>query len=110
MSERCYICERGKLENKKVDFSLYGISLGRFAAQVCSKCGEIFFSEEVSDEIDNEAKKRGLWGLEAVTKIGKVGNSFDVKINKKIAEFLSLKKGEEVRIYPEGKEKLVIEI
>lgn len=46
---------------------------------------------------------------EARTKIGQVGNSIDVKINKKLAQFAGFKKGEEVRVYPEGKNKLVIE-
>ena len=32
--------------------------------------------------------------------MGRVGNSIDVKISKKLAEFTGLKKGEEVRIYP----------
>ena len=30
------------------------------------------------------AKKKGLWGLEAKTKIGRVGNAIDVKISKKL--------------------------
>ncbi|MFH1915939.1 MAG: hypothetical protein ABIJ21_01625 [Nanoarchaeota archaeon] len=106
---KCYVCGKGNLEHKKMPFSMYGIRLGTFDAETCPACNEIFFTEESSDKIDTIAKKKGLFGLEAKTKIGKVGNSIDVKISKRLAEFAGLKKGEEVRIYPEGKKKLVIE-
>ncbi len=53
----------GEVTNKKVNFDLYGINLGKFEAEICKKCGEELFSEEVSKEIDKSAKKRGLWGL-----------------------------------------------
>ena len=105
----CYVCNKGKLVKKKVDFKVYGISLGKFDAEVCGKCGEAYFSGTVSDEMDTIAKKKGLWGLEATTKVGKVGNSIDIKLNKRIVDFAGLKKGEEVRIYPEGRNKIIIE-
>ena len=106
---KCYVCGKGRLVKKKVDFKVYGVSLGNFDAEVCGNCGETYFTEIVSDEIDTIAKKKGLWGLEATTKVGKVGNSIDIKLNKRIADFAGLKKGEEVRIYPEGKNKIIIE-
>ncbi len=109
MNKKCYICEKGDLVGKKVDVKPYGISIGKFDGEVCAACGETFFNEKISDKIDEVSKKKGLWGLEARTKIGQVGNSIDVKINKKLAQFAGLKKGEEVRVYPEGKNKLVIE-
>ena len=109
MNEKCYICGKGDLVSKKAEVKPYGISIGKFDAEVCDKCGETFFSEKTSDGIDLISKKKGLWGLESKTKIGQVGNSIDVKISKKIAEFTGLKKGEEVRVYPEGKNKIIIE-
>ena len=104
---KCEECG-GRIVNKKVDFSMYGISLGKFPAEVCTKCGEEVFTEETSDKIERITKEKGLYGLEAKTKIGVAGNSLDIRINKKIANFLELKKGEEVTIYPENKNKLVI--
>ncbi len=109
MSEKCYICEKGELVKRKVDVKPYGVSIGKFDAQVCAQCNETFFSEQTSDKIDEVAKNKGLWALEAKTKIGQVGNSMDVKISKRIAEFTGLKKGEEVRVYPEGKNRIIIE-
>ena len=109
MNETCYICGKGELVKRNVEVKPYGISIGKFDAEVCTLCNETFFSESVSDRIDETAKEKGLFGLEARTKIGRVGNSIDVKISKKIAAFTGLKKGEEVRVYPEGKNKIIIE-
>ena len=44
------------------------------------------------------------------TKINKVGTSIAVTINKKISEFMKLKKGEDVFVYPESKNKLIVEV
>ena len=103
----CWECG-GEITTKKIDYILLGQNLGKFKAEVCKKCGEEVFSEEIAKEIDKVAKEKGLWGLEAKTKIGKVGNSFDIKINKKIADFLKLERGKEVILYPESKNKIVV--
>ncbi len=110
MKEKCYICEKGNLIKKKVDYKLYGESLGKFPAKVCDKCGETFFEEEVSKKMTEIAKKKGLWGLQARTKIGQAGTTLDVRLPKKIINFLNLKKGEEVTVYPENKNKIIISI
>jgi len=107
--DKCWECG-GKMVNKKVDYSLYGISLGKFSAQVCDKCNETYFSEETSREITKIAKEKGLWKLETKTKIGKVGDALDVRFNKRLIEFLGLKKGEEVTIYPESRKRVIIEV
>ena len=106
----CYICEKGTLRKGKAPFNMYGERLGEFEAEICDVCGEVFFTEQASDKIDEIAKKKGLWGLESQTKAGKVGNSLDVKIAKNIADFTGLKKGDDVRIYPESKNRLIIEL
>lgn len=106
------ICEEcgGKIIHKEVDYLLLGQNLGKFPADVCTKCDEQVFDEEVSGKIGITAKQKGLWGLQAKTKAGKTGNSFNILINSKIAKFLELKKGEDVTLYPEAKDKLVISI
>ena len=105
-------CEEcgGRIVNKKIDYMLLGENLGKFSAEVCTSCKETVFDEKISEQIDEVAKERGLWGMQARARIGKVGNSFNVIINSKIAKFLELKKGEEVTIYPENKRKLVITV
>lgn len=105
---RCDECG-GKVERKKVDYFFLGENLGKFEAEVCSKCGETLFAEDASRKITEATKAKGLWNLSAKAKVGKVGSSIAVTINKKIAEFVDLKKGEEVRIFPEGRNRIVIE-
>ncbi len=109
MRTRCDECN-GKIVKKKVDYSIFGVSLGKFPAEVCTKCGETCFDEDTSRKMTKIAKKKGLWNLETKTKIGKVGDTLDVRFNKRLIEFLDLKKGEEVTIYPESKDRVIIEI
>ena len=106
---KCWECN-GTYRYKNVDFSVYGISFGKFKAKVCSKCQDTVFSEEVSDQMDAIAKQKGLWGLESKTKVGKVGNSLDIKIGQNISKFCDLKKGDTVVVHPERKKRLVVNI
>lgn len=110
MGEKCYICGKGYLTKKVVNYNLYGVGIGKFNAEVCDKCGETFFDEDTSKKMTEAAKKKGLWGLQTKTKIGQSGTTLDVRLPKRIIEFLNLKKGKEVEIYPEGKNRLVISI
>lgn len=105
---KCEECG-GKIIKKKVNFSLYGKSLGNFPAEVCLKCGETCFTEEVSDQIDKVVKEKGLWGLDLKTKVSKAGDSLMIRINKRLADFMGLHKGEEVHIHPQNEKKLIIE-
>ena len=105
---KCPICD---VKMKKVKESYYfgEVKLGLFEAEKCSKCREVFFTEEASDKIDEVAKKLGLWGLGQEGTLGYSGNSIIVRVPKKIAEFLKFKEGKKVYIHPEGKKKLVVE-
>ncbi len=109
MREKCDECG-GKLIEKKLPYRVHGEFISNFLAVVCTKCGEICYSGDTISEMTKILKKKGLWGLESTTKIQKVGDSFGVIINKKIAEYLNLKKGESVRIRPSGKNKIIIEV
>ena len=105
---KCPICEKGNLEKNKVDYIFLGKNLGKFEAEVCDKCGEQIFEEIISKQISGRIKELGLWGLSAKTKVSKTGNSLTITVTKKLADFLKLKKGEEVIIYPEDEKKLVV--
>ena len=107
--EKCDECS-GKLVEKSVDFKMFGVSIGKFPAEVCTKCGEEVFTEEVSEKIDAAAKGKDLFGLAAKTTVGKSGDSLDIRISKKVAEFVNLQKGQTVLVAPEGKNKIVITV
>ncbi len=108
MKEKCYLCEKGMLARKKVGYTLYGIPIGKFEAEVCNSCKEEFYDEDVSKKITAIVKKKGLFGLAAKTKIGQSGSTLDIRLPKKIIQFLNLKKGAEINLQPEGKNRLVI--
>ena len=110
MKEKCYTCEQGNLARKLVEPKLYGIIIGKFKAKFCDRCGEIFYDKETFDKITELTKKKGLLGLQAKTKIGQSGSTLNIRLPKKIIDFLDLKKGSEVELLPEGKDKLVVSI
>ena len=89
---------------------MFGISLGEYDAEICSSCGETFFSTEAMEMMEVRAKELGIWGLAKNLKIVKSGNSLSVRIPAKVAKFLNIKEGENVVLYPEGKNKFVVEI
>ena len=105
----CWECQR-PLRERKVGYSLYGIKLGTFPARVCDHCHETYFSEDTSRKITRLAKQKGLWGLHATSTVGQAGNALDIRLPKRLAAFLKLRKGEEVTLYPESRHKLVISV
>ncbi len=64
----------------------------------------------VSEQIEKKAKELGVWALARKTRIGTSGSSLDVKLPKQIADFLGLKKGQEVVIEPVKKNKIEITV
>ena len=61
--QNCSSCD-GEITIKKVPYSYHNQTyFGDFEAEVCQKCGKIYFTEESFKEIEQIAKKRGLWGL-----------------------------------------------
>ncbi|MBI2106436.1 hypothetical protein HYT57_00475 [Candidatus Woesearchaeota archaeon] len=106
---KCPECE-GEIKEKRISYMLIGIDIGKFPALVCEKCGEQFYEDTTLEKIDEAAKRKGLWGLEHKTKLNVLGNSLAVRLSKNQINFGNLKKGEEVLVYPESKNKYVIEI
>ncbi|MBS3145597.1 AbrB/MazE/SpoVT family DNA-binding domain-containing protein [Candidatus Woesearchaeota archaeon] len=105
---KCPLCGKGKLKLVKEKHVMFGVDLGTYPAEKCTFCSEIFTGSSIIKKIEEMAKKKGIWGLGATTKITKTGNSLAVRIPKKIVKYLKLKNSEEVYIYPE-KDKIIIE-
>ncbi|MBI3051147.1 AbrB/MazE/SpoVT family DNA-binding domain-containing protein [Candidatus Woesearchaeota archaeon] len=51
-----------------------------------------------------------MFGLARKAKVAEIGNSLAIRIPKEIAQFMNLKKGEEVIVLPEGKKQIKIGI
>ena len=105
---KCPICEKGILRKGKTKEEMFGIFLGEFPADICDHCGESFTNSKTTKEIEEIAKKKGIWGLGVKTKITKTGNSLAIRIPKRIAEFINFREGDETYIHP-GAGKLMIE-
>lgn len=106
---KCIICS-GETIQKNVEYKESGVSLGNFSANVCQKCGETYFNEKTAEKIQQKSKQMGLFGLAKKAKVAEIGNSIAIRIPKEIAEFLKLKKGREVIIFPESKNEIHITI
>lgn len=61
-------------------------------------------------KIEQEVKKKKLFGLEQQAQITKSGNSLVVRIPPEIAKFSGIKYKEQVRIYPVAKNKIEVEL
>jgi hypothetical protein len=49
--------------------------------------------------VDQLEQPQGVWGLLAKTSGGNVGTALDIRLPKKIIDFLKLKKGEVIAIF-----------
>ena len=105
---KCVICEKGSLRKGKIKEYMFGVYLGEFPAEICTSCDESFTDSNTTKNIEDIAKKKGIWGLGASTKITRTGNSLAVRIPKKIVDYLKLKEGKDAYIHPD-KNKLIIE-
>ena len=106
---KCVVCGGGTTR-KIVEHKEFGVSLGNFKAEACKKCEEVYFDEKTAQLIQNKSKELGLFGLAKKAKVAELGNSIAIRIPKEIAEFLKLKKGKEVTIFPENKHELHINV
>ena len=106
---KCIICNCETIK-KSVEYKESGVSLGNFSAYVCQKCGETYFDEKIAEKIQQKSKQMGLFGLANRAKVAEIGNSIAIRIPKEIAEFLKLKKGKEVVIFPKSKNDLHITV
>ena len=106
---KCVLCS-GKTVHKKIELKELGKNLGYFEVDICSKCGEKYYSEEVMKKIQEKEMQLGIFGLSADTEVTSYGNSLAIRVKKTIADFIGLKKGVKVHVYPSDKKKITVEI
>ncbi|MFO7618267.1 MAG: AbrB/MazE/SpoVT family DNA-binding domain-containing protein [Thermoplasmata archaeon] len=108
--KKCPICGRSALKEAKVEEEMFGVGLGQYDAEVCQKCGESFLDQSEMERMEARAKELGVWGLGKRIKVVKSGNSLSVRIPAQIAEYLDLTEGKSVFLYPDGKDRIVVEV
>ncbi len=99
----------GILKKGQTQVEFFGIDFGIKECEICTKCGSEYLSDETLDEIEEEVKKKKLFGLEKQAQITKSGNSLVIRIPPEIAKFSEIKYKDNVRMYPVGKNKIEIE-
>jgi len=100
----------GKLKKSQTSVEFFGIDFGIRECEVCTKCGSEFLSDEIMKEIEQEVKKRKLFGLEKKVQVTKSGNSLVIRIPPDLAKFSGINYKDMVRLYPVEKHRLEIEI
>jgi hypothetical protein len=56
---KCPICEQGTLKKGMVKEYISGVYLGKFPAEICTKCRESFTDSKTTKKIEETAKKKG---------------------------------------------------
>ena len=77
----------------------------------CPKCKEELFDSKEGDKIFGEVSKLNIvQAFKSRKKITKVGNSFAIPVSKEIADYMQMKKGEDVQIKVENQKRLVVDV
>lgn len=56
---KCQMCGKGTLKKGKIKETMFGVYLGEFPAEVCTKCNESFTDEKTTKAIEEAARKEG---------------------------------------------------
>ena len=100
----------GILKKSQTQVEFFGIDFGIKECEVCTKCGSEYLDNETLGEVEEEVKKKNLFGLEKQAQITKSGNSLVVRIPPEITKFSGIHYKDQVRIYPTAKNKIEIEL
>ncbi|MBI4450373.1 YgiT-type zinc finger protein [Candidatus Woesearchaeota archaeon] len=106
---KCVMCG-GTTERKTAEYREQGVLLGKYPADVCTKCGEAYYDSATARVIQQQSRSKGLHGSAEKATVGEVGNSLAVRIPKSIAQIVGLKKGQTVTVMPHGERELHIDV
>jgi|SRR3989344_3210971 len=77
----------------------------------CGNCKEeLFDSEEGNRIFDPVSKLSAGYMFESRKKIAKVGNSYAIPVSKEIADYMQIKKGEDILIKVKNPKRLIVEV
>jgi len=106
----CSKCNE-RMEEEVIDRYEYveGFPLFNVEGFRCRKCGNLFFTEEQVDEMEERTKKLKMRLFAFKRTIAVSGKGLVVRVPADLAEYLKLKEGEEVRITPVGHKGFLVE-
>lgn len=107
---KCPSCGKGTLRKTDVQETMFGVSLGKFPGETCGACKETFLDESSMAELEERARKAGIWGLGKKLKVVRSGNSLVIRIPAVLADHMKLKPGTEVYVHPEGTDRIVVDV
>ncbi len=95
----------------EMDFFDGNLIMRNVKAFYCSKCKEELFDSKEGDKIFEQVSKLSpQYAFESRKKIAKVGNSFAIPVSKEIADYMQIKKGEDIIIKVKSPKRLIIEV
>lgn len=104
----CRLCNKGKYREVTIDLPYKGIVIPQVKALQCDNCKELLFTLGHHEAI-RQRLKEVMPPLEFERNIGSAGKMEVINIPKDIVKFLGLRVGAPIRIYVEGKKRIVIE-
>ena len=96
--------------NSQCEVEFFGIDFGIKKCEICKNCNAEYLDNETMRNIENDIKKRGVFGLEKLVKVTKSGNSIVIRIPPEIAKFSDIDYKSIIRIFPVSKNKIELEV
>ncbi len=88
----------------------FGIDFGMQKCERCAQCGTEFLDETTVEKIEQEVKKKNIFGLERKVTVTKSGNSLVMRWPPEITKFINLHYKDTLRVFPISKKKIEVEI
>lgn len=100
----------GELIKSQCEVEFFGIDFGIKKCEICKDCNAEYLDNETMQGVENEIKKRNIFGLEKLIKVTKSGNSIVIRIPPEIAKFSDISYNSIVRIFPVSKNRIEVEV
>ncbi len=100
----------GTLKNSQCPVEFFGLDFGIQNCEICGACGTEYLDEPTMEKVEQEIKKRKLFGLERKVQVTKSGNSLVMRWPPEITKFIDLHYQDTLRVFPVGKKKIEVEV
>ncbi len=100
----------GKLIKSQCEVEFFGIDFGIKKCEICKECNAEYLDNETMKSIEDEVRKRGIFGLEKLVRVTKSGNSIVIRIPPEIAKFSDINYKSLLRVFPVSKKRIELEV